>query len=105
MGRGRDASAAVREQLPHHPGNTFGGGRGLALLAAARAAVNEPLPPPPRSPFGRGRGAALLAAVDAFAGVQPPPHPGRITVVRRNTSPTPQERAIVDRTIWDDELL
>ena len=85
--------------------NTFGGGRGAALLAAARAAVDEPLPYPPRSPFGRGRGAALLAAVDAIAGVLPPPHPGRITVVRRNTSPTPQERAIVNRTIWDDELL
>ena len=76
----------------------------MALNAAARAAVNEPLPPPPGSPFGRGRGAALLAAVNAYAGVQPPPPPGRITVVRRNMLPTPQERAIVDRTIWDDEL-
>ena len=78
MGRGRDASAAVREQIPPHPINTFGGGRGAALLAAARAAVEEPVPPPPRSPFSRGRGAALLAAVNAFAGAQPPPPPGGI---------------------------
>ena len=56
-------------------------------------------------PFGRGRGAALLAAVDAFARGQPPPPPGRITIVRRDMSPSPQERAIVDRTIWDNELL
>ena len=75
-------------------------GRGIPLLAAARAAVEEPIPPPPRSPFGRGRGAALLAAVNAFAGAQPPPPTGGITIVRRNPSPTPQERAIVDRIIW-----
>ena len=85
--------------------NTFGGGRGAALLAAARAAVEEPVPPPPISPVGRGRGAALLAAVNAFAGAQPPPAPGRITIVRRTQSPTQQERAIADRIIWDDELL
>ena len=32
MGRGRDASATVREQIPPHSINTFGGGRGAALL-------------------------------------------------------------------------